>query len=481
MGANSERLSASLQENLLVLLTFNQTHAATIRNTVDAALFGSQIYREVVSRIYDYIDQYHKPPGDHLPDLLEDELAKDKPSASLYIELLTAIHDQQGKVNEQYILNQLQSFVRLQTLKGSIIRASEAMQDGDLELADEELHKGLRTRLAAFSPGIGLTEGLRAAYAGEVRTDVIPTGIAQLDEAQLGCGRGELHLFIAAPKKGKSMWLIHMAKRCLLHRMRVVYVTLELSEKQIAQRMVQSLFSVARHKAKVPVSRLRTDDLGRFLRFESDTITGRPSLSDTSTRPTIERKLARLYGRENIIIKQFPAGHLTMRGLENYLDMLEQNSSFIPDCVIVDYPKYMQIDPKNYRLEASALYDRLRGLAVSRNVAVITSSESNREGAKARLITNEHAGEDYSRIYTADTIFTYSQTTFEKELGLARLFVTSTRVALRDGFIVLLSQAYPLCQFALDSVSMPGDVQYRGHLEEAEARKNGNAKQEDEE
>lgn len=476
MAVTGERLSVSLQENLLILLVFSDRASALIRNAVDPHLFSTQIYRDVVIRVYDYIDQYHKPPGEHVADLLEEKLGKDKPSSGLYIELLDAIHEQKDNINEEYALNQLGAFVRQQTLKSSIIRASEAIQDGDLDRAEEDLNAGLKTRLSLFAPGMSLAEGLRTAFAGQVRHDIVPTGIKELDEAHLGPARGEFHLFIGPPKRGKSWWLVHMTKRCILHRLKVIYVTLELSEGQIAQRMLQSLFSIARHKTKVPVSHLHSNEFGQLLRIERDVITGRLSIDDPSSRKAIEQKLGRLRGRENLVIKQFPAGMLTVRGLTNYLDMLERSASFQPDMLVIDYPDYMQLDPKNYRLEIGALYNDLRGVAVERNIGIIVASRSNREGTKARLITESHAAEDYSRIYTADTVLTYTQTPAEKDLGLARLFVSNTRVADRDGFVLLISQAYQIGQFCLESAAMADS--YWGHLEQATAANGQHAPEE---
>lgn len=450
-----DRLSVSLQENLLVLLTFSVQAAPLVRNSIDVKLFSSQTYRDVVARIYDYIDRFRAPPGEHLPDLFDDgSLEKGSTQAKQYVELIEAIYGQREKVNEAYVLGQLESFVRQQSLKGSIIEASEALQEGNLDRAEESLQRGLKQRLGLFLPGSRLEDGLRAAYAGQVRRDVVPLGIAQLDKEHLGPARGEFHLFIGPPKRGKTWWLVHVAKRCVVHRLKVLVVTLELSELMWTQRLIQSLFSMTRHKMRVPVTRLYTDDLGRLLKFEREAVAGRASLDDLSGRPATERKLKRMYGRENIVIKQFPAGALTVAGLKAYLDMLEQAERFVPDMIVIDYPDYMKIDPKNYRFEIGAVYNDLRGLAVERNVGVIVAKRSNREGTSAKMVTEIHAAEDYSAIYTADTIFTYSQTAAEKELGLARLFVSNTRVADRDGFVLLISQAYPIGQFALEAVQM---------------------------
>ena len=65
----------------------------------------------------------------------------------------------------------------------------------------------------------------------------------------------------------------------------------------------------------------------------------------------------------------------------------------------------------------------------------------------------------------ADTILAYTQTPQERQLGLARLFVDSTRVAERDKFLISLTQSYPIGQYCVDSTLMSS--KYAAMLENA--------------
>lgn len=466
--STSDRLSVSLQENLLVLLCFSATAAPVIRAAIEPRLFGQAAYREIALRAFEYIDRFHEPPAEHLPDLFDEELQGGGPQAQEYGTLLEALYDQRPNVNEQYALSQLEKFVRQQSLKSSIIAASEALQAGDLERADTVLTDGLRTRMQAVQPPTTLEDGLNLVYAKQVRQDITPIGIKELDAAQLGPARGEFLLFMAAPKRGKSWFLIHMAKQGIVHRKRVLYVTLELSAAQIAGRMLQALFSVSRNEAHIEVTRFKSDEFGNLIHFDRDKIRDRLRLSDDASRPLVQKKLASLHGRNNFAVKQFPPGSLTVPQLIGYLDVMEQQYQFVPDMLVIDYPDYMKINSKSsadYRIANGALYNELRGIAVDRNIAVVVASKSNRQGAKARLMDETHAAEDYSRIYTADTVFTFSQAPREKKLGIGRLFASNTRVGLRDGFVLIISQAYPIGQFCLDSVKI--NSKYEGLLEKA--------------
>lgn len=449
----SERINGALQENLLSLICFSPSAASLIRNSVEPGLFSSPLFRETVSRAYDFLDQHKEPPGEHLPDLLEDILVRKDSEAELAERLVNSVISLKGKVNESYVLSQLEAFVRRQRITSSLIKASSLVQEGNIDGAALELEEGLRSRLQLFAPGTTLSQGWRKALSREVRIDVIPTGIKPLDDWELGPARGELHLFLGPPKRAKTWWLVNLGKRALLARLRVCYISLELSELQIIQRFVQSLFSIGQRHAEIEVSRLKSDELGRFVSFERDKFF-RKAFGDKKLPAELERLIDQFHMRDNLLVKNFPTRSLTMQGLRAYLDALERAHHFIPDVLIVDYPDLMHVDSKYLRVELGALFQDVRGLAVERNIIMPTVSQANRAGAEAKLMTDTHASEDWSKIFTADTVLTYSQTMAEKELGLARIFVSNTRVSERDRFVVLISQAYQIGQFCLDATLM---------------------------
>jgi hypothetical protein len=132
---------------------------------------------------------------------------------------------------------------------------------------------------------------------------------------------------------------------------------------------------------------------------------------------------------------------------------MESREGFIPDVLLVDYADLMKVDSVNYRQDLGRVYKELRGIAVERNIGVVTASQANRSGIRAKTVRDYHIGEDISKIATCDAHITYSQTGQERGLGLARLFVANGRND-EDQFTVLISQAYTLGQFCLDSVRM---------------------------
>jgi hypothetical protein len=214
---------------------------------------------------------------------------------------------------------------------------------------------------------------------------------------------------------------------------------------------------MAKRKDSFEVTRFQRDSLNRISGF--DTLKAKPALSmdDPHIRKKLERRIDRWSTRllDNIIIKEFPSGHLTVLQLRAYLDNLETSEKFVPDLLIVDYPDLLKLDKDNYRLDLDDAFKELRGLAVSRNIALAAVSQSHRSAAKAKQVGVENVAEAYSKIAHSDVVLTYTQTPAENKLGLARLHVAAGRND-KDKFTVVISQAYNTGQFVVDSSIMRG-------------------------
>jgi len=267
------------------------------------------------------------------------------------------------------------------------------------------------------------------------------------------------HNFVANNIVVHNSWgLIHLAKMALMHRVRVVHITLEMSEDRCSQRYFQAMLALAKRKDPVQVTKFARDKLGRITDFEDVRVAPAMSMDDPNIRKKLERSIDRWALRvfSNIVVKQFPTGALTVPQLAAYLDNLENTHRFTPELLIVDYPDLMKIDKHNFRLSLDETYKELRGLLIKRNIAGAIVSQSNRSGEKAKQVGLENTAEAYSKVAHADVVITYSQTEEEHKLGLARLHVAAGRND-EDRFTVLISQNYALGNFVVDSAMMTND------------------------
>lgn len=454
---NEERLSGALQENILTVLCFNDQFCKIIRHSLTPSLFESAVYRDIAGHAMDFIDQFGEAIKEHLPDSLENIIkGSDSRKAASYSRTVENLYLSRESVNAEYVVSQLNQFIRLQNIKSSIIKAVELVEQGDINQAEVELEKGLNSQIVTFDPGTFFADPKQSLRFFDEVDDGIHTGIEELDKREIFPRPGELFTFIAPPKKGKSWALIHIGKWGLLQRKKVLHITLEMSEERTTQRYIQSFFSVSKRNSKVKITSFKKDDLGRLIDFEDDEVE-RPTLRDEGIRSSLASRLVKEFKkRPPLIIKRFPTGSLTMAGLKAYLDSLDRFHKFHPDMLVLDYPDLMQLSSDNLRLDTGKLYKDLRGLAVERNFALAVASQGNRSSSKAKVISDDMVAEDYSKIATSDNVVTYNQTPQEKTLGLARLFVSNGRND-EDKFTVLISQNYDIGQFCLDSVYLTSD------------------------
>jgi hypothetical protein len=479
--ADDDRLNTNLSESVLTLLCFSNDQGALAASLVTAEAFENP-YDEIAGRALDYRAKYGEAPGEaHIDDLFDYVLAdQSNKRFPLFQRILFSLFKLSKNLNEEYVLNRISEFTRLQTYKRAIVDAANQVQAQAADAADRV--ESILSGALAFRPqqadfGMTLLDPQALSFLDHREVDSIKLDIAPLDALDINPTRKELFGIVGKRGSGKSMAAIHIARQSILQHWHCLYVSLELSEEIACQRLLQNMFALAKRKDPYQQTRLELDELGRLTGFKTELIKAPPSLMDPNVRKLLEGKIDE-WGAdlEYLRIKRFPSGQLTFNKLKAFLDILERVHGFVPDCLIVDYPGIMAIDPKYFRLELGKLYIDLRGMAIERNMAVVVLHQANRAGEDARVIKAKHAGEDISLFATADIVLTHNATDMEKEYGLARIFGAKVRND-RDKMTVVVSQAYGLSQYVRDSaIQTQGYWDQLGDLAGAEA-----AEEEDEE
>lgn len=450
------QLTQATQESLVALLCLDPEGAPLVESLVPLR-FYDPIFHEFAEEAVRYRREFKRVPGEHTLDLLHSLTRKDKKREALYKALFDSIQETFKGLNREYVLKQATLFIRYQAVKKGVAKALEALEKpGEASVLEAEaaLASAAKVTSEGFDPGTFLLDAKRSLGFLNQDHTAFHTGIKELDEAGLGAARKRLHVFVGLAGAGKSWWLVHLAKFAMMQRLKVLYVTLELDELEVSQRLIQSLFSVGKREAE----HYRT-----LLEIKKGVIEGhkileilkRPNLQNPKIADFLRKKLSDVPHKNPILVKQFPTGSLSPRELVAYLDALESYSKFVPDLILVDYADLMSPDEKfhEYRHAIGDIYKKLRGIAVERNIAIATASQSNRQGYKAKLITAENTAEDFSKIATADIVLTYNQTPMENELKLARLYVAKARTD-ADKYQVLISQAYSIGNFCIESWPM---------------------------
>lgn len=255
--------------------------------------------------------------------------------------------------------------------------------------------------------------------AGKMPPTGVTTGVLKMDEIlyHKGWGKKELTSIMGGAKAGKTTALINFAKNASLAGSNVLYVTLEVASRIIAERLDAS------------VSDNLIKELGK-------------NIHDVRTKiESLQAKAGRL------ILREYPSGTFTPNMLRALLERYKaQGITF--DLVVVDYADIMA---PNFRFNdpienSKSVYVDLRAIAFEFNVAMLTATQTNREGYKSTVAKAEHVAEDFNKVRTVDLMISINVTEEERAKGEARLYFAASRNQ-ESGFTIFIKQNLAKMQF----------------------------------
>lgn len=213
--------------------------------------------------------------------------------------------------------------------------------------------------------------------------DKIPFDIDYLNRiTKGGLPRKTLSIFMASTGVGKSLCLCHIAASALLQNRNVLYITLEMSEEKIAERIDANLLDV-----------------------NIQTLSELP-------RPIFESKVNTIAKKTQgtLIIKEYPTASAHCGHFRSLLNDLYLKKSFKPDVIFVDYmnicasSRYKSNMAVNSYSYVKAIAEELRGLAVEYDVPLITATQVNRSGTSNTDMDITDTSESFGGPMTADLL-----------------------------------------------------------------------------
>lgn len=457
----SKGINEEMTQGLLTLLVYDTERFRIIREVVEPTWFITP-YDVLCRIIYKFIDTYNENPASHIVQLVEDTIGnKDLKKDTLDLcSVLTDLWDR-GEIRPQFLMDQLDQFIRKSGWRETIEKSLLKIQSGEMDEVEYLVKEQLKKRVLVYDTGSRVDETFLDKLASPDNLDrTIRLGIPTFDGLGIGLLPGELFLGVAGMKKGKTQYLIHLGKTAIEDNKKVLHISLEMSEDEIKKRYLQSFFGLTSRKVdKTMLSVFDKSEDGDLLSIQRELIIP-DYLRDVSTLNMLKSDPILPKIANNLVVKGFSSGTLTISMLRVYLDFLIEREKFFPDLIIVDYADIMRYDKvyKDMRHDLGQTVIGLRGVAGDYKSVLATASQSNREGLKGKRVEDIHVAEDISKIATADLVVTYSQKPREYELGLARLYISNAR-RFESLIECCISQNYAIGQFCIDSVRMASDYQ----------------------
>jgi len=424
----------------------------------------------------EYFKKYQIAPGKHIEDIFKDQKDNipDPEEANMIKDFLTDISNEyvrEGKFNDAYILDKAEIHFRTLSVKNLIAEMEKALIGGKVEEA-EAIAKGYERIARPQTQGVDpITDSKVIASAlDEESGDKLFSLPGVLGKTIGAFERGWLFSFIGASGSGKSWWLMFTALRALFAGYNVVFISLEMSQKQMVRRIQHWVNALPTRKwageLLIPVfdcfknqdgscrKAIRTGSVGLTSKeqssfnansnykvctacigddeFQLGTWYKKLTKKELTINQAINKakaiKRASLIRGNSFKLTSFPSKSITMSGIDTYLYNLEHYEGFIPDVIVTDYAD--EILPEDtrlqYRHQIGSIWRAHKSLAQKRNCLVVTGSQSNTSRGGKDIKQGDWA-ESIEKLNLSDGGLALNMSPEEKAQGIMRGLIVKQR------------------------------------------------------
>ncbi|WP_051258858.1 DnaB-like helicase C-terminal domain-containing protein [Chitinibacter tainanensis] len=423
-GAHEEEgFDEAFQTKVAALLLRDATFLARTEGLISSKHFDDVAHSIVVGLVLEHYSYYRQHPDmATFVTIFKKAVAEKRIPEDLrpaITETVKKLYQKTDISNRDFVIDQVAQFAKAQALAQAVLKVADLVDKRKFKdvakIMQDALDVGANDDIAAYDfwEEINARSKQRAAeLAGVTVVKGISTGFRQIDELlyRKGWGRKELSMYMGAAKSGKTTALINSAIGASLAGFNVMYVSLEVACDVIA----------ARSDANISGKTMR-ELVQEFEKVES-------AISGTAARA----------GR--FVMHEFPARQFKPADLRRLVNRHRQKG-IVFDLVIVDYADLMAPDHRSddAHENTTEIYTSLRAIAQEENIAVLTATQANREGAKAGVIKDIHVADDYEKIRICDVVISINYTDEERARGECRLFFAAQRNQ-EGGFAVRVKQ-----------------------------------------
>jgi len=241
------------------------------------------------------------------------------------------------------------------------------------------------------------------------KEDKIPFDLELFDKiTKGGIPNKTLNIALAGTGVGKSLFMCHVASSVLLQGKNVLYITLEMAEEKIAERIDANLLNV-------PIQ----------------DITELPQMMFENKVTNLAKKT-----QGTLIIKEYPTASAHSGHFKSLLNELALKKSFKPDIIFIDYlnicasSRYRAGSNVNSYSYIKAIAEELRGLAVESNLPIFSATQTTRSGFASSDVDLTDTSESFGLPATADLMFALIST--EELEGLNQIMVKQLKNRYND-------------------------------------------------
>lgn len=282
----------------------------------------------------------------------------------------------------QYCCAEVETFCRRAAIKAAIIAAPELLENDDYGTLELSIKTAITVSLTKHM-GVDFFTDARAALTRLISAGKpISTGWTDVDDVLFGgIARKQLILFSAGSGGGKSVTMQNLGLNLAQQGLNVLYVSLELSEELLTERMTYMLSGIGR----TSLGERMDEAVYAISAFDNEHQAGK------------------------MMFIQMPSG-INANKIRSYLKEYELKFGHVPDAIILDYLDLMsptdKVSADNVFEKDKRVAEELRNVAMEYDLMMITASQLNRSAVGAEVINHSMIAGGISKINTADVYIT---------------------------------------------------------------------------
>lgn len=390
----------SFEQVIFSNLIFNEDYARKVIPFLRDEYFSDHSERIIFQLIDDYVKKYNSFPSKEALaiDLSNKENVNEQTFKTCKGVIETIEVDDKTKI--EWLLDQTEKFCQEKAVYNAIMKSIQIMDEKTGGLGKGAIPQILSDALGvSFDTHIGhdFIEDAAARFefyhTKELR---IPFDIDYFNTiTQGGVPKKTLNIALAGTGVGKSLFMCHCAAVNMMAGLNVLYITLEMAEERIAERIDSNLLDITIDELKL------------------------------IPKDSYDKKMAKIKNKTTgkLVIKEYPTASAGSANFRHLLNELKIKKNFIPDVIYIDYLNICVssrikngANVNSYTI-VKAIAEELRGLAVEFNVPIFSATQTNRSGFTSSDVGLEDTSESFGLPATADFMFALITTDELQDLG----------------------------------------------------------------
>ena len=378
-----ERIERTALSNLI----HNEEYTRKVLPFIKEEYFSDRIERLLFTEIYKFVNKYNSlPTKEALSIEINSAKSVNEDEYKKITDVLSTLNKE--PVNQDWLVETTEKFCKDRAIHNAILGGIQIIDGKDKKHTPEYLPEMLTSALSvSFDQKVGhdyLQETKERFDFYKKKEERLELDLDYFNKiTRGGIPSKTLNICLAGTGVGKTMFMTHLASSILLQGKNVLYITMEMAEERIAERIDANLLNVG--------------------------------MSDLEELPysMYETKINKLQSKTSgkLIIKEYPTASAHTGHFRALVKELALKKSFKPDIVFVDYlnicasARFKAGANVNSYTYIKAIAEELRGMAVENDIPIFSATQTTRGGFVSSDIGLEDTSESFGLPATADFMF----------------------------------------------------------------------------